>query len=103
MLEEIVRAFVRSGPQGSESGLTGECTEEGCQRAGVPTGDLSPVLEGSLIFCLSEEVDGEVSDDWRPALGQARCVVVEDNIEHTVKPILDPPIPAHSVGGLSGR
>ena len=93
-------------PQGSESGLTQQGSEHDSEISGIPPGGLSPELYGVLVFCGSDEVDGEVSDDGHVfcamTFAQARLVVFEDDVQHPMKPVFDSPVTAHGVGGLLG-
>ena len=66
---------------------------------------------GSLCFCRSEHVDGDVFDDGevegRVVGSHAAFVVAEDHVEHPVKTVFDHPMAAdhrsHSVGEQGQR
>ena len=89
------------GPQGFESGLTGKNSEDFAEVVFVPTGSFSAKLDGSLVFCGADEIDGEVSDDGHVlcamALSQPRLIVLEDNVEGPVEGVFDEPMAAHGL------
>src|SRR3546814_9478384 len=62
----------------------------------VEAGELPPVLEAVLVLGMADEVHGHVFDDGHvlgPVPGaQTGEVVVEDDVEHPVQPVLDAPM-----------
>jgi hypothetical protein len=64
----------------------------------VPGCFLAAVLEADGRLCLCQQVESGVPDDGhigRSMTGaQTGEVIAEDDIEHPVQPVLDPPVPA---------
>src|SRR5208283_5303588 len=114
--------------QGSESRLTDFGAEDVLQVLEVPSGDFSTKLDagfarggagfGAAASCGwpwgafgflrgSDLIDGEMADDRHVgcavALAQPGLVLVEDDVEHPVQLVFDPPMAADGCGGGLGR
>jgi hypothetical protein len=72
----------------------------------VPSGELAAELGGSAVVRGADEVEGEVADDGHVpgsvSLSEAGLVVAEDDVEHPMGAVLDPPMPADGLGGGGG-
>ena len=62
----------------------------------VPSGTLSPPLDGSLIDGLAEQVEGEVADDGHifgsVSDAQTGLIFVESHLEDSMKIVFDAPM-----------
>jgi hypothetical protein len=63
-------------------------------------------LDGFGVFCGSDEVQGEVTDNGHvlcpEALSQTGLVVAEDDVQHPVQATFDSPVATHRLGGSFG-
>jgi len=85
--------------QGNRFRLTAILADQGFEVVWIEVGELSPHLEAVLAFWISHEVHGHVFDDGhvlRSVLAaEAGEIVVEDDVENPVQPVLDAPMGAH--------
>ena len=69
---------------------------------GIEVGEFSPDLEAVLVFWMSHEVHGHVFDHGhvlRPVeAAQPGEIIVEDDIENPMQPVLDAPMGADCRG-----
>ena len=68
----------------------------------VPGGSLSTRLDRALVFCVADQIDGEVADDGHVlgavAFAQAGEVLLEGYVERPMQVVLDCPMAAHRLG-----
>jgi hypothetical protein len=101
---------LRAG-QGSESGLTARMIEDGGEVIRVPSCNLAPSLDASLVGYGAHEVDGEVPHDGHVVcamtFAHAGLIIGEGHVEDPVEGVFDGPMSAYrggcALGGERGR
>src|ERR1700730_4722195 len=84
--------------QGNRFRLTGRSTDQCFEIVWIEVGEFSPDLKAVLVFWISHKVHGHVFDHGhvlRPVeAAQPGEIVVEDDIENPMQPVLDSPMGA---------
>jgi hypothetical protein len=92
--------------QGSESGLTREVAEQGCEIFLVQSNLFSPEFDAFLVLGGAQEVDGEVANHGHVlgavAASKAGLVIAEDYVENLMKAFLDGPMTPDRRGAAGG-